>query len=149
MLFMVEHNLHFCQNSIYRVGNIRPKISYLYNQNTRLEFMYTFKNKENQIMDFETLVLHNLGANFRYANKQKFTLNTSVNLIYNDFEGDTNSPVAFQMLEGLQPGTNYTWLFGMQKRLTSFLDLNINYLGRKSEETDAIHTGTVQLRATF
>ena len=129
--------------------NIRPKISYLYNQNTRLEFMYTFKNKENQIMDFETLVLHNLGANFRYANRQKFTLNTSVNLIYNDFEGDTNSPVAFQMLEGLQPGTNYTWLFGMQKRLTSFLDLNINYLGRKSEETDAIHTGTVQLRATF
>ena len=129
--------------------NFRPKISYLYNKNTRLEVFYTFKNKENQIEEMETLTLHNLGANFRYANSQKFSLNSNVNFIYNDFKGDTNSPVAYQMLEGLQPGTNYTWLLGLQKRLTSFLDLNLNYLGRKSEGADTIHTGTLQLRATF
>ncbi len=130
-------------------ANFRPKISYLYNKNTRLEVFYTYKNKRNQIEEMETLTLHNLGANFRYANSQKFSLNSNVNFIYNDFEGDTNSPVAYQMLEGLQPGTNYTWLLGLQKRLTSFLDLNLNYLGRKSEGADTIHTGTLQLRATF
>ena len=53
------------------------------------------------------------------------------------------------MLEGLQSGTNYTWNLSLQKRITSYLDLNINYLGRKSETANAIHTGTVQLRATF
>ena len=97
----------------------------------------------------ETLVLHNLVANFRYSNSQKFSLNSNFNFIYNYFQGETNSPVAYQMLEGLQPGTNYTWVLGLQKRLTSFLDLNLNYLGRKSEGADAIHTGTMQLRATF
>lgn len=130
-------------------ASLRPKISYLYNKNTRLEVMYTFKTKENQIRDMETLTLHNLGASFRYADRQKFSVNTNVNLIYNEFVGSTNSPAAYQMLEGLQPGANYTWLLGVQKRLTSFLDLNLNYLGRKSEEAPAIHTGTVQLRATF
>ena len=129
--------------------SFRPKVSYLYNKNTRLEVMYSLKSKENQIEEKETLTLHDLGVSFRYANRQKFSLNTNVNLIYNDFVGNTNSPAAYQMLEGLQPGTNYTWLLGVQKRLTSFLDLNLNYLGRKSEGASTIHTGTMQLRATF
>ena len=137
------------RNYELNTASFRPKISYLYNKNTRLEAFYTYKNKENQIEEMETLVLHNLGANFRYANSQKFSLNSNFNFIYNDFQGETNSPVAYQMLEGLQPGTNYTWVLGLQKRLTSFLDLNLNYLGRKSEGADAIHTGTMQLRATF
>ncbi|MGA9270273.1 MAG: hypothetical protein WBV45_06590, partial [Lutimonas sp.] len=137
------------RNYELNTASIRPKISYLYNKNTRLEVFYTYKNKENKIEEMETLLLHNLGANFRYANGQKISLNANFNFIYNDFEGDTNSPVAYQMLEGLQPGTNYTWVLGLQKRLTSFLDLNLNYLGRKSEGADTIHTGNMQLRATF
>ena len=137
------------RNYELNTSSIRPKISYLYNKNTRLEAFYTYKNKKNRIEEMETLVLHNLGANFRYANSQKFSLNSNFNFIYNDFQGDANSPVAYQMLEGLQPGTNYTWVLGLQKRLTSFLDLNLNYLGRKSEGADTIHTGTMQLRATF
>jgi hypothetical protein len=49
----------------------------------------------------------------------------------------------------LQPGTNYTWSLSLQKKITSYLDINFNYLGRKSETTKAIHTGTLQLRASF
>lgn len=93
--------------------------------------------------------MHIAGLNFNYAGKKGFSLNSNFNLYLNDFEGSTNSPVAYQMLEGLQPGTNLTWLLGMQKRLTSFLDLNLNYSGRKSESSDTIHTGNIQLRATF
>ena len=128
---------------------IRPKISYLHNKNTKLELFYTFKNKENKINGMETLKMHNFGSNFRFANREKFAVNANANLYFNEFKGNTNSPVAYQMLEGLQPGTNLTWLLGLQKRLTSFLDLNLNYVGRKSEEAKTIHTGNVQLRATF
>lgn len=129
--------------------NLNPKISYLYNQNTRLELYYTFKNKENEMLDMETLRMSVLGVNFNYANKKNFSIIASSNLYFNEFEGNTNSPVAYQMLEGLQPGTNLTWMLTMQKRLTSFLDVNVNYLGRKSEDAPTIHTGSVQLRATF
>ncbi len=128
---------------------IRPKISYLHNKNTKLELFYTYKNKENKINGMETLKMHNFGSNFRYANRERFSVNANANLYFNEFNGNTNSPVAYQMLEGLQPGTNLTWLLGLQKRLTSFLDLNLNYVGRKSEEANTIHTGNVQLRATF
>lgn len=138
-------------NRNYLLDNytLRPKISYLHNKNTRLEILYTYKDKANQLEDMETLKMHVLGANFHYANRQRFSVNANANLYFNEFKGNTNSPVAYQMLEGLQPGTNLTWLLGMQKRLTSFLDLNLNYSGRRSEDTKTIHTGNVQLRATF
>lgn len=131
------------------IAQVNPKISYLYNQNTRFEMSYTWKNKENRIRGLEKLMMHVLGSNFQYAKNQRFSLNASANLYFNEFEGDTNSPVAYQMLEGLQPGTNVTWLLGLQKRLTSFLDVNLNYFGRASEVSRTIHSGNIQLRATF
>ncbi len=129
--------------------NVHPKLSYLYSKNSRLEAFYEFKNKENQIGDNESLQMHVFGVNFQFADKQNFSVNANVNLFFNEFNGNTNSPVAFQMLEGLQPGTNFTWLLNLQKRLTSYLDLNLNYFGRKSETSNTIHTGSMQLRATF
>ena len=129
--------------------NLHPKISYLYSKNSRLEAFYKYKDKKNEMEAFETLKMHVFGANFQYANKQKFSINANVNLYFNEFNGNQNSPVAYQMLEGLQPGTNFTWLLNLQKRLTSYLDLNLNYFGRKSETSKTIHTGNIQLRASF
>ena len=72
-----------------------------------------------------------------------------VNLFQNDFVGNSNTPVSYQMLEGLQPGKNFTWSLLAQKKLTKFLDLNLTYFGRKTETSKTIHTGTIQLKAYF
>ncbi len=128
---------------------VNPKLSYLYSKNSRFEVLYHYKNKENQLGGQEILLSHTLGANFIFAKNRKYSINSAVNLVLNTFDGNLNSPVAYQMLEGLQPGTNYTWNISLQKKITSYLDLNFNYLGRKSETSNAIHTGTVQLRASF
>jgi hypothetical protein len=137
------------RNYILENYELNPKLSFLYSNNSRLEVVYRLKSKENQQNGLETLKLHNIGANFIYARNQKFSINTSLNLIVNNFDGSLNSPVAYQMLEGLQSGTNYTWNLTFQKKITSYLDINFNYLGRKSEVSKAIHTGNIQLRASF
>ena len=67
----------------------------------------------------------------------------------NKFNGNEQSSVGFQMLEGLQKGRNLTWRCILQKKLTDFLDINLNYQGRKSEANRAIHNGNIQLRAYF
>ena len=135
----------------YKLNNytINPKLSYLYNKNSRFETYYQYRNKENHLGNFETLTTHNIGANFLFSNKETSSLNANIDLFFNDFVGNQNSPVAFQMLEGLQDGTNFTWTLSFQRKLTSYLDINLNYLGRKSETSKAIHTGTIQLRASF
>ena len=128
---------------------INPKISYLFNKNASWDVFYEYQNKLNQIGNAEKLLQNRFGTSFSYASDKKITMNGEFSLYQNTFTGDPQSPVAFQMLEGLQPGKNMTWRLLLQKNLTQFLDININYQGRKTETSQTIHTGNVQLRAYF
>ena len=138
-------------NRNYELDNstIHPKLSYYYSKNTFFSFLYEFKDKQNKLGNLETLKLEKLGIAVNYANGLKSILKTEINIFNNKFEGLNNSPVAYQMLEGLQPGKNYTWSLLFQRKLNSFLNLNLNYLGRKSETSQTVHTGTIQLKAIF
>jgi hypothetical protein len=128
---------------------IHPKINFLYNENNRFSAFYHFKDKKNQLQNLEQLQQQQFGIEYFFIGKKKNQVSANLNIFLNDFSGDTNSPVAYQMLEGLQAGKNYTWSLLFNRKLNSFLNINLNYLGRKSENSKAIHTGSVQLRATF
>lgn len=127
---------------------INPKITYLLGDK-RFDMFYELASKENQIGEAEALDQQTFGLSFTLNNAQKYSVNGEVNYIQNKFEGSTFSPVAYQMLEGLLPNDNFTWSLFLQKKITDFLDLNLTYFGRKSENLSAIHTGSVQLRAFF
>ncbi len=126
-----------------------PKISYLFSQNASWDVFGEFKDKQNTMAGRELLKQTRVGTSFSYASQKKLTLNGEFSLYQNKFTGNPLTPAAFQMLEGLQPGQNMTWRLLVQKNLTQYLDVNVNYQGRKSETSPAVHTGSVQLRAYF
>jgi hypothetical protein len=128
---------------------LAPKISYLFSKNTSWDVFYELQNKKNQIGNFETLIQNRFGTSFSYAGEKKITMNGEVSFYQNKFNGNEFSAVGFQMLEGLQTGQNITWRLLLQKKITQFLDINFNYQGRKSESSQPIHTGNIQLRAYF
>ena len=128
---------------------IQPKITFLYTQNKRFTAFYHYKNKANSLENFEALKQQKFGIEYYYISLKQDQITANVNVFLNDFLGDTNTPVAYQMLEGLQAGKNYTWNLLFNRKLNSFLNLNLNYLGRKSENSKIIHTGNIQLRAVF
>lgn len=128
---------------------LQPKISYLFSANASLDFFYEFKDKRNTKEMFETLKQHRLGTSFSYTASAKFSMNGEFSFYQNTFTGNPLSAVAYQMLEGLQPGKNITWRLLFQRNLTRYLDANISYQGRTSETAKTIHTGSIQLRAFF
>ncbi len=128
---------------------LQPKLSYIFNENAQFDVFYQYTSKENTVGDSETLKQNNYGFSFTYNNAQKIAMTGEFNYFQNDYTGNPNTPVAFQILEGLQPGRNFTWSLIAQKKLTKYLDLNLNYFGRKTPSSNTIHTGTVQLRAYF
>ena len=149
-----EDNESFSENFVsrnYKIDETRfqPKLSYLFNENARFDVFYQFTSKDNTIGNMETLTQNNYGVSFTYNHVQKIALTGEINIFQNDFQGNPSTPVSYQMLEGLQPGKNFTWSLLAQKKLTKFLDLNLNYFGRKTESSKTIHTGTVQLKAYF
>jgi hypothetical protein len=129
--------------------HLAPKISYLFSKNTSWDIFYELENKKNQIGNMESLVQNRFGTSFSFAGEKKITINGEISSYQNKFKGNEFSPIGFQMLEGLQSGQNVTWKLLLQKNLTKYLDLNINYQGRKSETNQAIHNGNIQLRAFF
>lgn len=135
----------------YEIGGfaLLPKISYIFSKNASWDLFYEYRSKENKIGEMETLYQQRVGTSFTYASDRQFSINGEFSFYGNDFTGNELSPAAYQMLEGLQAGKNITWRLLLQKNLTQFLDVNVNYQGRKSETSKAIHTGNVQLRAYF
>lgn len=129
--------------------SIQPKLAYLFSQNTSLALFYHYQKKQNKINNLEKLQQQQVGLTFNFVTDNKFTINGEYALYDNYFIGNNQSPIAFQMLEGLQAGKNSTWRLLIQKNLTQYLDINVNYQGRKSDNSQTIHTGNVQLRAFF
>tara|TARA_R110001583_G_scaffold89943_4_gene231488 strand:- start:1158 stop:4580 length:3423 start_codon:yes stop_codon:yes gene_type:complete len=128
---------------------LNPKLSYLFNDNSRFDVFYQYASKANTIGALESLKQQKYGTSFTLTNQEKGAINGEFNFFSNTFNGNANTPVSYQMLEGLQPGKNFTWSLLAQKKLTNFLDLNLSYFGRKTETSKTIHTGSIQLKAYF
>jgi len=65
------------------------------------------------------------------------------------YNGESNSSLEFEMLEGLKKGQNYTWSFTWQRKINKNMQLNLNYSGRKSPGNPVINVGSMQVRAFF
>jgi len=128
---------------------INPKITYIFNESNRLNFYYQYSTNENTIGDFEELKQQKLGLSCYLSKGEKINFNSEINYFNNSFKGNPNTIIGYILMEGLQVGSNYTWSLTAQKKLTKFLDLNLSYFGRKSENSNSIHNGNIQLRAIF
>ena len=141
---------HFAsKNYNFHETRLNPKFSYLFNDNSRFDLFYQHASKNNTIGNLESLKQQKYGVSFSFSNKRKNAINGMFNVFSNAFKGNPNTPVSYQMLEGLQPGKNFTWNLLAQKKLTNFLDLNLSYFGRKTKTSKTIHTGSIQLKAYF
>ncbi|WP_298531287.1 hypothetical protein [uncultured Algibacter sp.] len=126
-----------------------PKLSYLFNDNSSVDVFYQLTKKDNTTGEMESLKQQNFGASFTLGSGVKSAISGIFNYYSNTFDGNPNTPVAYQILEGLQPGKNFTWSLLAQRKLTKFLDLNLSYFGRKTETSKTIHSGSIQLKAYF
>ena len=84
-----------------------------------------------------------------WVRASKGNLNAEISWISIDFDGERNSYLGYELLEGLLPGQNQKWNLNWQQSLKSGLQLTIQYNGRKSGNDAPIHTGTMQLTAFF
>ncbi len=128
---------------------LSPEISYRPKTNLRFKTRYTYIEKDQQINENESLVSHNLSFETSYRQANSSSLNLGLSFVQLDFQGDTNTPVSFDMLEGLQQGQNYIWTMAYTRRLNNSVDLIVNYEGRKTGTSRVVHIGRAQVKASF
>jgi hypothetical protein len=130
--------------------SLKQTFSYQPGTNFRLSLTSNYTEKENELNSGgETASIVDLGIDCRYNKLEAGTLYAQLNLINIKYNAEVNNSLAYEMLEGLQNGQNFTWGMGIQRTLGNNLQLNLSYNGRKSEELKSVHTGNVQVRAFF
>jgi len=140
----------FGRNYSYKFRYFQPTISYQPSTNFRLGLDGRLGSKINDLsFGGETCSLVEIGSNLKYNQSEKGSLQAEFKLLRMNFVGNPNSAIGFELLESLKPGTNYTWNLGYQRTVSKNLQLSIQYLGRKSENSRIIHSGGMEVRAFF
>jgi hypothetical protein len=144
----------FLSNRNYNINQqlIGPELAWQPNPYFRTTASYSFTGKKNvSNPEFnEKAQLHQLGLDLRYAKAIKTTLTGNFKLIQIDYNGIANSPVGYEMLQALTPGTNVTWTLNWLQKIGEGLQMNLVYEGRNSQGLDRIvHVGRMQVSALF
>ena len=138
------------RNYLLNVLSVKPKFSYQPNTAFRVSILNETTKKENTIdLGGEVAEIIDVGAELRLNKATKGSLTVLVNYIAIKYDGDVNSSLGFEMLNGLKNGSNFTWTVNFQRTLANNLQISLNYLGRKSTSNQAIHSGGIQVRAFF
>lgn len=136
----------------YSIGfyEIKPELSWQPGVNFRFSVNYTYLYKQN-LPEYggQRTINNNYGTEIRFSTPDKGSFLANFNYVLIDYNGEQNTSLAFEMLDALKNGKNYTWSASWQQSLTKNLQLNLTYNGRKSENNKMIHTGGVQVRAFF
>jgi hypothetical protein len=112
--------------------------------------LYGYSDKLNTVSEpGEQAKIHEVIGNLRISKASNLSLDAFIKYSDIKFNGDANTPVAYEMLEAMQPGQNYSWNMILQKKILMGLQLSVSYEGRKSQESDAIHIGRMQVSALF
>ncbi len=142
----------YAQNRNFNISEKETKNQFSYQPNTlfRISVNGRYSEKSNSVeMGNENAYISDFGIELRRSKRDKALINGDFHIVNINYSGESNSSVGFEMLEGLQEGTNLTWKLSFQKNMSNNVQLSITYNGRKSENSNAIHTGGMQLRAFF
>lgn len=134
----------------YSIDEIKNELQAKFQPSIQFQFglNYTFNDKENSLAN-EKSSTHNIGAECNYGFKKSAKIMATVNFLTVDYNEDSNSSIAYEMLEGFLPGNNTTWSLGYNQQLSKLFQLSISYNGRSSEIGKTIHVGNVEVRAYF
>lgn len=93
--------------------------------------------------------MNNYAIEIKYNQTEKGSLTARADYIQIAYNDDAASPVAYEMLNSLNKGENYTWELVYQRNLSSYIQMSINYNGRKTPGVNIVHIGGAQIRAFF
>ncbi|WP_421765605.1 hypothetical protein [Ekhidna sp.] len=129
----------------------RPQLIWQPSNVLRLIGSYERKSRQNELIEAssEAALTKTYNAEITWNKAGSGSLRGSFSIVNIEFSGDPSSYLGYLLLDALQPGANQTWQLNWQQKLSKGMQISLLYNGRKSEDVNAIHTGSVQVTAFF
>ncbi len=137
----------------YRIGfwKVSPSVSIQSQRKFRIKAAYQYQFGKNELIDTsQAAVTNELKLQGQYGQPSKGLVRFDVSWVNIDYQvANFNSPVAYNLLNGLQPNGNFIWRTTYTTRLKGNIQLELRYEGRKSGESRTVHKGGATMRALF
>ena len=140
--YFSSRNYNIELQSIETSVSFQPSVSLRFTGNGKY-------NEKINISGSEKANIASGGLEIRYNILKKGDLSFKMDYINIAYSGISSSAVGYELLEGLLPGNNGVWNIQYQRDLSTTLQINVSYNGRITQDTKAVHIGTVQMRAFF
>ena len=125
-------------------GNVQLQFSNAYFASVN----YAWGNKRN-LEGVEHVRTHDLKATFNYKMLKRGALSAMIQYVGIRGVVSGESAVSYQLLNGLSVGQNVLWGVDYQCSITDFLQISLQYEGRKAQDKRSVHTGGLSLKAHF
>ena len=146
----ISASKYFASSNYYiDYTQLQPKLNYQPGTSFRISLFYTYATKVNADTIGVSSIQQTYGAELRYNVLNKGSLLANFNYVQIAFNGESSSPLGFEILQGLNIGNNYTWGLSYQFNISQNIQMNISYNGRSSPGSNIVNTGTMQVRAFF
>jgi hypothetical protein len=126
---------------------MEPRFTYTKGTDFRGQLSYKWDDRKN--VGGEKSVNNSIILDVKYNIVSNTSLTSRFTYSQIKYNAVANSTISYIMLDGLLPGKNFLLAVDLTKRLTTFLELNFQYEGRKSGTSGMVHTGRAQVRALF
>lgn len=138
------------RNFNYTYQKTEGRIAYQQQSIWRIALLYEYFYAQNEPqLGAEQSLQHKSGLEVRRSTPSQGILNASFQWVQVEYKGDPGSPIAYELLRGLQNGQNFVWNINLQRQISKSIQISAQYDGRKSENSNIIHIGRVQARYLF
>ncbi|SDC97218.1 hypothetical protein [Williamwhitmania taraxaci] len=110
--------------------------------------LWEYAEKKNT-MGIEKSFTHKFGAEAMASVAGKMKVETTFSWLRIDAFAPLNSPVSYELLNGLKPGKNAIWTLILSRKLPAGIEINLGYNGRYIADGKIIHSGSMEVRASF
>ena len=109
---------------------------------------YAWSHKRN-LEGIEFVRAHDLKAAFNLKMPRRGVLSATLQYVGIKGEAPAESAVSYQLLDGLSVGRNVLWGLDYQCSVTDYLQVSLQYEGRKAQGSRSVHNGGLSVKAHF
>ncbi|MFO8086934.1 MAG: hypothetical protein R6T91_03885 [Bacteroidales bacterium] len=141
----------FFANKEYEITyhEIEPQLHYQPGRQFRIKGMVSWSDKENTISAKEQASIMDYGVETKLSRPEHGDLQLELHYLAIKYPNPQNSTLEYEMLQGFKAGDNFRWTISYQRKILDYLQMNVQYEGRKTPGAKTIHIGRIQLRAMF
>lgn len=143
-------NSHYLSTKNFNIDYTTLEGNVQYQPNASMRITNTLKDtKKSDKISSEKADMLTYSLEIRKNIKENNFIQVKIDLVKNKYNGTMNSSLAYELLEGLQPGWNKIYTVQLQRNISSTLQMVLSYQGRASATNKMVHTGSIEMRAFF